>query len=86
MAQWMVSKGARNLVLLSRSGLQDNNKLISFVEELQRSGVDVMCPQCDIADAASLQAVIQRCEASMPPIRGCIQAAMVLRVGSTFGG
>lgn len=75
----MVTKGARNLVLLSRSGPQ-SSKLVSFLEELRRDGATVYTPRCNIADAASLQEVVAHCEAHMPPIKGCIQAAMDIKV------
>lgn len=80
-AKWMVSRGARHLVLLSRSGLQDRNH-DPFIADLQGQGAEIYCPQCDIADAASLRAVINYCKANLPPIRGCIQAAMNIKVGA----
>ncbi|KAI1490502.1 putative polyketide synthase [Biscogniauxia mediterranea] len=78
-AEWMISKGARNLVLLSRRGAKNNKKLESFVQGLRSSGATVYCPACDVADAESLAKVLEYCRAHMPPIKGCIQAAMVLR-------
>ncbi|KAI9740047.1 MAG: polyketide synthase [Claussenomyces sp. TS43310] len=78
-SEWMVSKGARNLVLLSRRDVNSNTELASFVHRLQSSGATVYCPKCDIADVESLTAVLDYCRANMPPIRGCIQAAMELR-------
>ncbi|KAI0378120.1 putative polyketide synthase [Hypomontagnella monticulosa] len=79
-AKWMVSKGARNLVLLSRSGAK-SDKSIAFVDELRNSGANIYCPQCNIADPNSLQAVLDHCRTNMPSIKGCIQAAMDLRDG-----
>ncbi|KAK3302901.1 putative polyketide synthase [Chaetomium strumarium] len=81
-ARWMVSKGARHLVLLSRRGLQaDDAKITEFARDLESSGAQLYCPPCDVADADSLRAVLAHCRAHLPPIRGCIQAAMVLRDG-----
>ncbi|KAL2201453.1 putative polyketide synthase [Corynascus similis CBS 632.67] len=82
-ASWMVSKGARHLALLSRRGLDSGDaKLVDFVHDLERRGARVYCPPCDVADAPSLRAALDHCrEQLMPPIRGCIQAAMVLRDG-----
>ncbi|KAK4236508.1 lovastatin diketide synthase LovF [Achaetomium macrosporum] len=81
-ARWMVSKGARHLVLLSRRGLQaDDVKITEFVRDLESSGAQLYCPPCDVADKESLGAVLDYCREHMPPIRGCIQAAMVLRDG-----
>lgn len=78
-ARWMVSRGAKNLLLLSRSGpVVDKSRIL--VEELRRSGARIDAPVCDIADATSLERVLQSYEKTMPPIRGCIQSSMVLRV------
>lgn len=79
-SEWMVSKGARNLVLLSRRDVSINSELVSFVHGLQSRGTTVYCPKCDVADAESLATVLEYCRANMPPIKGCIQAAMELRV------
>lgn len=75
----MVSKGAKHLLLLSRSGA-NNTRSTSLIKELQNGGVHVYAPKCDISDSQSLQMVIDHCMVNMPPIRGCIQAAMDIRV------
>lgn len=78
-ARWMVSRGARNLLLLSRSGpVVDKSRIL--VEELRRSGARIEAPMCDVADVVSLKRVLQSYDKTMPPIRGCIQGSMVLRV------
>ena len=80
-AKWMVSRGARCLLLLSRSGVQ-SEKSRQFIEELKLSGVKVEAPACDIAHLAVLKSTLEKCEASLPPVKGCVQAAAVLRVRS----
>lgn len=78
-ARWMVSRGAKNLLLLSRSGpVVDKSRIL--VEELRRRGARIEAPVCDVTDAISLERVLQSYEKTMPPIRGCIQSSMVLRV------
>lgn len=77
-ALWMVSRGARNLILLSRSGVR-NQKTTTFVKMLEAEGARVEAPACDMADASALKLVLDRCAETMPPIMGCIQASMVLR-------
>ncbi|KAF2811141.1 reducing type I polyketide synthase [Mytilinidion resinicola] len=77
-ARWLVDRGARNLILLSRSGIR-NETARDFVEELKQQDVLVKAPACDITDAAVLEEVIQQCTQEMPPIRGCFQGSMVLR-------
>lgn len=80
-AKWMVAKGARHLVLLSRTGEQNASAIVrSFVADMRDSGVDLFCPACDVANASSLAMVLDHCATRMPPIRGCVQAAMNLRV------
>lgn len=81
-AQWLSTKGAKNLVLLSRSGPVTSASK-ELVHELQSFGVRVETPRCDVSDARSLSEVLRACELSMPPIRGCIQGTMVLRVSKT---
>lgn len=82
-ARWMVEHGARYLVLFSRSGPSDLATK-QFVQELQARGVTVNTPACDVADAESLQSVLETIKISLPPIAGCIQAAMVLKVSSCW--
>jgi len=75
---WLVERGAKHLILLSRSGLAGNERATTVVEELRSKGVDIRCPKCDISDESSLKAALEECS-DMPPIRGCIQATMSIR-------
>ena len=75
----MATRGASNLILLGRSGACSENA-IALVDELTAMGVTVKTPACDISDGQSLAAVVADCSKSMPPIKGCIQGSMVLRV------
>lgn len=79
-ARWMVKKGARNLILISRGGA-DNPDKKALVGELTSQGCNVRLLQCDITDKAGLESALATCSVTMPPIKGCIQATMVLRVG-----
>ncbi len=76
----MVNRGARNLILLSRSG-PGNELGVALVKELEEKGVRVATPTCDIANASALQNALAACFQTMPPIKGCFQATAVLRVG-----
>lgn len=76
--RWMVDRGARHLLLLSRSGVR-SPEARDFVEELTTRGVQVVSPPCDISDLPSLQKVLDDVRINMPPIVGCIQGAMVLQ-------
>ncbi|RAH40505.1 type I polyketide synthase [Aspergillus brunneoviolaceus CBS 621.78] len=80
-ASWFVERGARNLVLLSRSG-QKNENARELVASLEGQGARVVTPMCDITDRASLRVVLDVCRQLMPPIKGCVQASMVVRSGN----
>ena len=79
MARWMANRGARNLILLSRSGAsRDSAK--ELVKDLEAAKVKVATPKCDVSDLESLAGVLQECMTHMPPVKGCIQGSMVLKV------
>ncbi|KAH8429183.1 uncharacterized protein LDX57_006852 [Aspergillus melleus] len=80
-ATWLVDRGARNLLLLSRSGAR-SAKAAELLQELSAKGASVMIPRCDVADADSLARALSECQERMPPFKGCIQCAMVLRDSS----
>ncbi|KAK7729951.1 Type I Iterative PKS [Diaporthe eres] len=78
-ARWMAGRGAKNLILLSRRGpVQDAAK--QLVQELEITCDNVATPACDVTDSEALRDVIEKCSATMPPVRGCIQGSMVLKV------
>ncbi|KAF2279780.1 phenolpthiocerol synthesis polyketide synthase ppsA [Westerdykella ornata] len=76
--RWMMDRGARYIVLLGRSGAQSESIAI-LIAEAKRRGVEVKAPACNITIMNALEEVIRDCSQSMPPIKGCIQASMVLR-------
>lgn len=78
----MVERGAKSLILLSRSGAQ-NQEAQEAVAEMERKGARISVLTCDIADTHQLRGAILECKKDMPPIRGMVQAAMDLR-DSTF--
>ncbi|GFN16497.1 type I Iterative Polyketide synthase (PKS) [Aspergillus tubingensis] len=78
MLTWMVGRGARNLLLLSRSG-EKGRETQEFLSYLRAEGANVQVRVCDVAEEDSLRAAIEDAASHMPPIKGCIQAAMVLQ-------
>ena len=80
--RWMVLRGAKFLILLSRSGAR-TDAAVKTVNELRLAGAHIETPACDISDAASLSAMLKDCATRTPPVRGCIQASMVLRVSDS---
>jgi NAD(P)-dependent dehydrogenase (short-subunit alcohol dehydrogenase family) len=78
-ASWMVKeKGARNLLLLSRSGMGAAGAE-ETVKELREYGGIIEAPSCDICDRSALHSTLERYRDTMPRIGGCIQSSMVLR-------
>ncbi|KAH6874573.1 KR domain-containing protein [Thelonectria olida] len=76
---WMVAHGARNLILMLRSAAR-NAKAVSFVDELRESGCRVKPVSCNVSSEDELAEALRSCkEDGLPPIRGVIQAAMVLQ-------
>ncbi|KAI0487101.1 polyketide synthase [Xylaria cf. heliscus] len=75
--RWMVRRGARNLIVLSRSGPKDASTK-ALIADLGREGVNVAAPACDITNKATLEDAISSCLANMPPARGCIQTSVTL--------
>ena len=80
-ARWLVRRGAKNLLLLSRSGPHGKEGAMALLREMREKRIQVECPVCDIADARALKSVIRQYSETMPSIKGCFQASMVLRVG-----
>lgn len=78
-AKWMVKRGARNLVLLSRSTPKGADAE-AFFQHLDMYGAKVVHFACDVADEGRMKEVLGEVQSTMPPIKGCIQAAMVLEV------
>lgn len=75
----MPEKGARNLILVSRSGAKDDDAR-QTLHDLESAGVNVEVCCCDIGDAGdagrTLAPVLQR----MSPVRGVVYGALQLRV------
>ncbi len=79
-AQWLVRKGARNLVLISRSGPVSSEAMTS-IAELKASGVRVHAAACDVTNEKSLTALFALISTEMPPLRGIVHAAVVIEDG-----
>ncbi|KAF9885237.1 hypothetical protein FE257_000597 [Aspergillus nanangensis] len=75
--QWLLGRGAKHLMILSRSGATGQEAKL-LVGDLRARGVTIRCPSCDVSDKKAVRAVFEEWGPQMPPIKGCIQAAMVL--------
>lgn len=78
LARFLVAKGARNLIFLSRTGAV-SSQAKDLVVEMEQKRVRVAVFACDVADGDALATVLTTCRETMPPIRGVIQAATVIR-------
>jgi nucleoside-diphosphate-sugar epimerase len=76
-ARWLVRRGARHLVLSSRHA--DEAAIVDFTRELSQSGVSYHVLQADAGDRRQMSAVLDEIQGSMPPLRGVVHAAGVLR-------
>lgn len=76
----MAERGAKHFIVPSRSGAH-SKAAAETVTQLTTQGVTVFAPLCDASSEASLSRVIDECARGMPPIKGCINAAMVLQDG-----
>ena len=84
MTRWLAQQGAKNIVLASRSG-SISDTVSTMIQELKGLGVIVIVQKCDVADEKQVRELILRSERDMPPFRGVIHGAMVLRVSLHLG-
>lgn len=79
-AEWLVSAGAKSLVLVSRT--KPTPEIQSRIDAWLSQGVNVMVSQVDVSDFTSLQSLFSSLSSpSFPPIRGVIHCAGVLADG-----
>jgi NAD(P)-dependent dehydrogenase (short-subunit alcohol dehydrogenase family) len=78
MAKWMISKRAKNIVLLSRSG-ELHGKAKEQIDNLNQGGANIVVRRCDVADRASVDQLLSSLS-DLPPVRGIVHGAMVLHV------
>lgn len=77
-ATWMAENGAKSLIFVNRSGLSKHQAQIT-VRNLVEKGIQVTTRACDISDETEVQRMLHDLSYCAPPIRGLIQAAMVLK-------
>jgi acyl transferase domain-containing protein/NADPH:quinone reductase-like Zn-dependent oxidoreductase/acyl carrier protein/short-subunit dehydrogenase len=76
-AKWLVEKGARYLVMLSRKGASTTEAQL-VVSDFIAKGVKVIADPCDVSDRAALERMFETIRATMPPVAGVMHAAAVL--------
>jgi NAD(P)-dependent dehydrogenase (short-subunit alcohol dehydrogenase family)/aryl carrier-like protein len=79
LAQWLVEKGANNLVLVGRS--KPSAIAEEKITQLEAKGIKVLVTQADVSDRQAMAEVLDKCQSSLPPLKGIIHAAGVLDDG-----
>ncbi|KAK9778927.1 putative Beta-ketoacyl synthase domain-containing protein [Seiridium cardinale] len=77
LCHWMITKGAKHVVLSSRNPKIDDK----WLQRMKRLGGNVVVLSCDITSKASVKEVYDQICSAMPPIAGVTQGAMVLDDG-----
>ncbi|KAL2045412.1 hypothetical protein ABVK25_012124 [Lepraria finkii] len=72
--RWMISNGARYIVLTSRRGEVNS----TWLDDMQTHGATIKVHKMDVSDRKSTRAVYNIVKDAMPPIAGVCNAAMVL--------
>jgi len=80
-AQWLVSHGARHIVLLSRQGVLET----TTVNQMEQAGIQVLIAKADVSDDNELNHALAQIKTTLPPLRGVIHAAGVLEDGMLIG-
>lgn len=79
-ADWLVKKGVKNLVLLGRSGVKP--ELADRLAKLAQPEVRIEQIQADVCDKKCMTQVFAEIEHTMPPLGGIIHAVGVLDDGT----
>jgi acyl transferase domain-containing protein/surfactin synthase thioesterase subunit/NAD(P)-dependent dehydrogenase (short-subunit alcohol dehydrogenase family) len=76
-ACWLADRGARHLVLVSRSGPKSDADRTA-VETMREQGAQVQLEKTDVTDLDAVQRIVQRIKSEMPPLGGVVHGAAVL--------
>ncbi|MGF6903710.1 SDR family NAD(P)-dependent oxidoreductase [Paraburkholderia sp. GAS348] len=80
-ARWFVEKGARHLVLASRTAKlapELTTEVQYWTDEL---GVAVTLASCDVTDAAAVAQLIERTDKAVAPLKGVVHSALSISDG-----
>jgi NADPH:quinone reductase-like Zn-dependent oxidoreductase/NAD(P)-dependent dehydrogenase (short-subunit alcohol dehydrogenase family)/acyl carrier protein len=79
-ARWLVAQGAGSIALIGRRGA-DTPGCAERVRELEAGSAEVRVYRGDVADHASLAAILDTIRATQPPLRGIVHAASAVDDG-----
>ncbi|KAI5265072.1 putative polyketide synthase [Aureobasidium subglaciale] len=77
LAQLMIDMGARNIVLLGRSG-GSSSEVQKLLKKYENSEVRVKALACDVGSLVELQKVVDTMKDELPPVKGVIHSALLL--------
>ena len=77
-ARFLAQRGARHLVLASRSGTGASES-VEILDAIRGLGATVACRACDVSSRAALGALLEEIRSTMPPLRGVFHGAMVMK-------
>lgn len=80
-AEWLIEKGAKAVLLVSRSAASHPDAG-ALVEAATEKGCNLVVRSCDVGNEDELKRLLSDLAGSIPPVRGVIQAAMVLDVST----
>ena len=81
MARWMVEKGAKHIVLVSRSG-SATGKVKELIDDLTVVGANIVVRPCDVTDTDAVNKLVTKELVGLPPVRGVVHGTMVLHVSN----
>jgi acyl transferase domain-containing protein/NADPH:quinone reductase-like Zn-dependent oxidoreductase len=79
LTKWMVRRGARNVVLSSRSS-KVSSAVAEVIKDAKEFGANVVVKSCNVVNKEDVDSLVKQLSAELPPIRGVIHTAMVLDV------
>jgi hypothetical protein len=79
MTRWMIEKGTRNILLISRSG-KATGKVADLVEDAKFQSAQVVVRPCDVSDKGQVENLIKEVISNLLPVKGIIHVAMILTV------
>ncbi|GIZ38596.1 hypothetical protein CKM354_000200800 [Cercospora kikuchii] len=80
LSKWLVDKGAKHVVLASRSGDAQSASAQDLIDYARTRGATVLMEKCDVGSPTQVAALLERIERrGRPEVRGVIHGAMVLK-------
>ena len=74
--RWLVNKGAKQIAILSRSGL--NDEALSQISQWEKDGADIRSYTGDVGDGQTIQNILHQIQLQQSAIKGVFHAAGIL--------